>query len=121
MLVPLKEIITFSSNGKASIRFDTGDYSSCVFNTRLGGLGGVISLNIEQNGNTSFTYKNDLTDCSVSNGVETCIRVQETHVGGTVDVKGTLFEQSIEDGVGVIGIRDVQVNTLTVVDNHDDD
>jgi len=42
-----------------------------------------------------------------------CIKVKETSEGGTIDVSGTLFLVSFDNGKGEMGLKDTHIKTWT--------
>jgi len=96
-----------------SIEFNTNDSDvSCEFRS---GDGGVVSLNIEPNGEKSYKYKNDTEDCNVeADGITVgCIKVKETSEGGSIDVSGTLFLVTFDNGKGEMSLTDIHIKTWT--------
>lgn len=93
------------------IEYNTNDYDCKVM-----GDGGVVSLKFEANGENSFKKKKDNTECIFGE----CRRVQQTLIGGTYDISGTLFEVSFEDGKGFAQVKDIKIKTWTQ-DIDDDD
>jgi len=104
--IPKKDIKI--TNEDFDIKFNT-DEEDCEFTPSS--TGGVVDLEFERNGETSEDRKKDTKYCTVSDGEETCTRIQEEYSYGTVDVTGTLFEVSDVNTKGEATVRDTKIKT----------
>jgi len=88
------------------IKFNT-DEEDCKY--APGSTDGVVDLEFERDGLKSEDRKQDTTFCTVSDGIETCTRIQQEYSFGTVDVTGTLLEVSDVNAKGEASVKDTKI------------
>jgi len=111
--VPKENIKIKKPLGNLSIEYNTNDSDvTCALQR---GDGGGVSLTIEPNGKSTFKYKSNNEDCNVeADGITVgCIRVKENNEGGSIDVSGTLFGKSFDNGEGEMGLKNTHIKTWT--------
>jgi len=102
--IPMKDIKI--SNDDFDIEFNTEE-EDCK--SAPGSTDGVVDLEFERDGLKSEERKEDKTNCSVSAGIETCIRIQQELYSGSVDVTGTLLQVSDVNAKGETSVTDTKI------------